>query len=164
MITAPVSLHPMHVDDIPAIIQLSLAAWAPVFQSFETVLGTAIYHFIYPDWRTSQAEAVESVLRDEEKNSTWVAVVDGEIAGFVAYQLNQDEQTGEIYMLAVHPDFQNRGIGTALNHLALEQMRIADMKLAVVGTGGDPGHAPARRSYEKAGFTPLPIVRYYQKL
>jgi hypothetical protein len=43
-------------------------------------------------------------------------------------------------------------------------MREAGMKLAVVGTGGDPGHAPARRSYEKAGYTGLPLVRYYKDL
>jgi len=36
--------------------------------------------------------------------------------------------------------------------------------LAVVGTGGDPGHAPARRVYEKAGFVGLPLVRYYASL
>ena len=29
---------------------------------------------------------------------------------------------------------------------------------------GDPGHAPARRTHEKAGHTPLPIVRYHQAL
>jgi hypothetical protein len=29
---------------------------------------------------------------------------------------------------------------------------------------GASGHAPARRSYEKAGYTALPIVRYYQDL
>ena len=34
----------------------------------------------------------------------------------------------------------------------------------IVGTGGDPGHAPARRSYEKSGYTPLPLVRYYKDL
>ena len=38
------------------------------------------------------------------------------------------------------------------------------MTLAVVGTGGDPGHAPARRSYEKAGYTGLPLMRYYRPL
>ena len=36
--------------------------------------------------------------------------------------------------------------------------------LAVVGTGGDPGHAPARRVYEKVGFVGLPLVRYYARL
>lgn len=30
--------------------------------------------------------------------------------------------------------------------------------------GGDPGHAPARRCDEKAGYTALPLVRYVQVL
>jgi hypothetical protein len=29
---------------------------------------------------------------------------------------------------------------------------------------GDPGHAPARALYEKLGFKPLPLVRYYPRL
>jgi len=38
------------------------------------------------------------------------------------------------------------------------------MKVAMVETGGDPGHAPARHVYEKAGYTLLPIARYYKNL
>ena len=90
--------------------------------------------------------------------------MDGQVVGYVVYDLNQESQTGEVQLLAVHPDYQNDGIGTALNELALEKMVEAGMNLAVVGTGGDEGHAPARRSYEKAGYTGLPLVRYYKKL
>jgi hypothetical protein len=43
-------------------------------------------------------------------------------------------------------------------------MRAAGLTLAGIGTGGDPGHAPARAAYEKAGFTPLPLVHYYKAL
>jgi hypothetical protein len=43
-------------------------------------------------------------------------------------------------------------------------MSEAGMRIAIVGTGGDPGHAPARRTYEKAGYTVFPIARYYQAL
>jgi hypothetical protein len=32
-------------------------------------------------------------------------------------------------------------------------MKEAGMQVATVSTGGDPSHAPARRAYEKAGFT-----------
>lgn len=67
-------------------------------------------------------------------------------------------------MLAVHPDYQKQGISTELNLFALDRMRDNGMKLVSVGTGGDPGHTPARRSYEKAGYTALPIVRYYKAL
>jgi hypothetical protein len=38
------------------------------------------------------------------------------------------------------------------------------MKVAMVETGGDPGHAAARRTYEKAGYVHLPIARYFKNL
>ena len=43
-------------------------------------------------------------------------------------------------------------------------LREAGMTTAMVDTGGDPGHAPARRTYESAGFRVLPIARYLKKL
>ncbi len=94
--------------------------------------------------------------------TVWVAEVAGKVAGFLVYELNHQERVGETHLLAVHPDYQNQGIGTALNSFALAKLKESGMTLAVVGTGGDPGHAPARRSYEKAGYRGLPIVRYYK--
>jgi len=38
------------------------------------------------------------------------------------------------------------------------------MALAMVETGADPGHAPARQTYEQAGFNELPVSRYFKKL
>jgi len=49
-------------------------------------------------------------------------------------------------MVAVDPDHQQRGIGTALNEFALEWIRDAGMTVAMVETGNAPGHAPARRT------------------
>lgn len=157
-------IRPFRDDDIDDIVELSLLAWEPVFQSFEQVLGTAIYRHIYPDWQTSQRNVVTEFCQNQEKNTTWVADVEGRVVGFVTYELNVQDKTGEVMLLAVHPDHQDQGIGTDLNHFALSKLKEAGMKLAVVGTGGDPGHAPARRSYEKAGYTALPIVRYYKDL
>ena len=71
---------------------------------------------------------------------------------------------GEIYMLGVDPAFQGRGLGSALTEHAHTEMTDAGMAVAMVETGGDPGHAPARRTYEKAGYTGLPIVRYFKLL
>ena len=157
-------IRPVCDNDVKDLVQLSLLAWVPVFISFEQVLGSTIYKLIWPDWRTSQKEGVETVCKDSEKNTVWVAELDGMVVGFLAYELNDKDKTGEVMLLAVHPEYQSRGIGTELNTFALEKMRESGMKLAVVGTGGDPGHAPARRSYEKAGYTPLPLVRYYKDL
>ena len=150
-------------QDLDEIVELSLLAWEPIFVSFRSILGPQIYPILYPNWRKSQQEGVESLCQDEKMN-VWVAEAAEKVVGFVAYELNHENKTGEVMLLAVHPDYQNDGIGTALNLQVLKAMKAAGMKLAVVGTGGEDSHAPARRSYEKAGYTPLPLVRYYKDL
>ena len=94
----------------------------------------------------------------------WVADVEETAVGFVAVKLRPTERMGEIAMLAVDPDDQGAGIGTALTTCALDRIKDAGMPVAMVETGGDPGHAPARRTYEKAGYKVLPIARYFKTL
>ncbi|HEY8597534.1 MAG TPA: GNAT family N-acetyltransferase [Thermomicrobiales bacterium] len=156
-------IRPFAHADSEAVVRLSLLAWAPVFASFQEVLGPRIYARLYPDWQTQQRDVVEKALADAN-TVTLVAEVAGVVAGFIAFILDQQEKTGEVWLLAVHPDYQGHGIGTALNEWVVERMRESGMTLAVVGTGGDPGHAPARRSYEKAGYTAFPQVRYFKAL
>jgi GNAT superfamily N-acetyltransferase len=157
-------IRPVCDDDVDDLVRLSLLAWIPIFSSFRQILGPNIYILIWPDWRTSQREAVERVCKDGEKTIVWVAEVDGLVVGFLAYELNIKEKTGEVQLLAVHPEYQNLGIGTELNNFALKKMKESGMKMARVDTGGDPSHAPARRSYQKAGYTALPLVRYFKDL
>jgi GNAT superfamily N-acetyltransferase len=67
-------------------------------------------------------------------------------------------------MLAVDPACQQHGLGTALTGFATEWLRSSGMRVAMIGTGGDPGHAPARRVYEKADYTLIPMARYFKAL
>ncbi|WP_242057806.1 MULTISPECIES: N-acetyltransferase [Nostoc] len=122
-----------------------------------------VYRSFYPDgWRVSQLHAVEGVCAAAD-TKVWVAI-DGSILGFVAVKLHFESSMGEIYMVAVDPDYQRRGIGTALMEFALDWMKVAGMSVAMVETGGDPGHAPARCTYEKLGFRLFPVARYFKKL
>ena len=57
---------------------------------------------------------------------------------------------------AVDPSAQGQGAGTRLTTAAVDVIREAGFAFATVGTGGDQGHAAARATYCKAGFTPLP--------
>jgi ribosomal protein S18 acetylase RimI-like enzyme len=159
----PATIRPLEPADVAAVVEFSLRAWAPVFQSFRTVLGERVYQALYPDWATSQAHAVEAACQDDTTD-VWVAELYGRPVGYVAVRIHPDDRTGEIDMLAVDPLVQRQGIGTALTRFAVQQLRDAGVRLAVVGTGGDPGHAPARRVYEKAGFIGLPLVRYYARV
>lgn len=148
------------VADADRIVELSLAAWEPVFASFRAVMGDDLYARVHPDWVTDQAASVRDAL---ERHDTWVAVTGDTISGFVTVDFDQDARSAEIYMIAVAPAAQRQGIATKLTDLALDEMRARGIDLAIVATGGDPGHAPARATYEKAGFTGVPQV-WYSKL
>ncbi len=150
--------------DQGAVIGLSLRAWAPVFASLERVLGEAGgYAQQHPDWRIDQQTAVEAACSSEQSH-VWVAEVDGVVAGFVAVQLDHEASIGEIHMVAVDPAYQRNGVGGLLTSFVLDWIKDNGMAVAMVETGGDPGHAPARHLYERAGFVPLPITRYFKKL
>jgi GNAT superfamily N-acetyltransferase len=151
---------PRHLD---AVIRLSLRAWTPVFDSIQKAMNADVYREFYPDWRVSQQEAVESVCVAEDTN-VWVAIDAGSTVGFVAVKLDSQSRMGEIYMVAVDPDFQDHGIGTGLIKFALDWMKEAGMSVAMVETGADPGHERARHTYEKVGFGLLPVARYFKKL
>ena len=52
-------IRPFDDRDAEAVVDLSLRAWAPVFASFERVLGSEIFKRLHPDWREDQRRAVE---------------------------------------------------------------------------------------------------------
>ena len=157
-------IEPYNPQQLDAVIRLSLRAWAPVFESIQNVLDADVYRAFYPDnWRVNQQKAVEDVCAAEDTN-VWVAIAAGSTVGFVAVKLDSESSMGEIYMIAVDPDFQGHGIGSTLIESALAWMKDAGMSVAMVETGGDPGHAPARRTYEKLGFGLFPVARYFKKL
>ncbi|RCJ20682.1 GNAT family acetyltransferase [Nostoc sp. ATCC 43529] len=157
-------IEPYDPGQLDAVIRLSLRAWSPVFDSLSEALDVDVYRSFYPDgWRVSQQKAVEDVCSAAD-TKVWVAIDSGSSVGFVAVKLHFESSLGEIYMIAVDPDYQRRGIGTALLEFALDWIKVAGMSVAMVETGGDPGHAPARCTYEKLGFGLLPIARYFKKL
>ena len=158
-------IRPYRGEDLAQILALSVLAWEPVFTEWEKLVGSEIFPIaIYPDWRKGQQEVVENSIKDE-RNSTLVAVAEGKVAGYIVYSLDEGKKVGEIQLLAVRPDDQNHGIGTQLNLVVLQKMREAGMKVVTVGTGGDAGHAAARKCYEKSGFNrSIPGVHYYLAL
>jgi GNAT superfamily N-acetyltransferase len=157
------TVRPLEDRDRDPVVALSLRAWAPVFASMERVLGpSGVFAALYPDWRAEQRRAVEAALAGARMH-VWVAEVDGVVAGFVAAIL-ADETVGEVHMVAVDPPLQRRGIATALLDVATAWIAGQGRPVALISTGGDPGHDPARRAYERAGFTALPAVNYFRKL
>ena len=159
-----IEIREFREHDLEAIVEFSLRAWQPIFASVRDVLGDDIFLRLHPDWKANQADAVRSSCTNDARD-VFVAVANGRPVGFVAVALNAfNERMGVIDIIGVDPDYQRRGISSRLTEVATEHMRSRDMDIAVVETGGDPGHAPARAAYETAGFTLLPIARYFRLL
>ncbi|WP_300018298.1 GNAT family N-acetyltransferase [Pseudonocardia sp.] len=156
------TIRPFATRNLDAVVDLSLRAWEPVFASVADVLrGSGVYEAQHPDWRHTQREAVERACGAEHVH-VWVADVEDTVAGFTAMQLHEPDRMGEIHMLAVDPSHQRRGVASALTSFAVRWIADRGMTTAMVETGGDPGHAPARATYERAGFTALPTVKYFR--
>lgn len=149
-------------EDRDAVVALALRAWEPVHASMAEVMGEQIYALTVGDWRRTQARDVQADL-DAEEVQAWVAVTD-RVAGFATVKLDREEGVGELHMLAVDPDQQKQGVGSALIEATEGFMREEGMRVALISTGGDPGHAPARVAYESAGYTAMPAVNYFKAL
>jgi GNAT superfamily N-acetyltransferase len=164
-VSVGVDIRPYEESDVEAIVEFSLRAWEPVFESLRQVLGNSIFARLHqPEWRSVQAEAVRSSCASNDRD-VFVAVADGRPVGFAAVALNAfHERMGVVDIIAVDPAYQRRGIARQLMDRAAEHMRAQGMDIAAVGTGGDVGHGPARSLYESLGYTALPGVRYLRLL
>ncbi|GAB5387888.1 MAG: GNAT family N-acetyltransferase [Alphaproteobacteria bacterium] len=151
-----------HLDDV---VTLSLAEWDPVFKSMAEDMEEGVFNAFYPDgWRVAQEQGVRQVCTDEAVES-WVAVMpDGQVAGFCALKIPDDKVMGEIWMVATAPAHQGKGIGRTLTAHATQRLKDAGCQIAMVETGGDPGHAPARATYQASGYRLWTVARYFQKL
>jgi len=157
-------IRPYAVTDADDLVALSLQAWEPVFDSLHSAIGAELFVSLRgEDWRKGQAVDVRKTI-EAEGARTWVAEVDRIARGFATAALPPGADLGEILMVAVDPRYQRRGLATALIEVATAWLRDQGATTAMVETGGDSGHAPAQAMYERAGFQPLPVTRYFKML
>jgi len=160
-------IRPVAPGDVAEVERIAVAAWEPVFAGFREALGEEMFAGVRGDWRKEKARQVRSACRDRP-DQAFVAedAESGRVAGFVTFHVTErPSRIGEIGNNAVHPDFQGRGIATRLYGHVLERMREIGCRYAKVSTGGDEAHAPARRAYEKAGFSVMiSHVDYWREL
>lgn len=157
-------VRPYRSEDRATLLALSLRSWEPVFSAMESEVSSFVYECFYPrGWRVRQEADLAEVL-DREAERIDVAVIDSQVVGWVCTRLHLEDDMGEVYVLAVDPERQRQGIATALMDRSFERIRAAGLRMAMVETGGDSGHAPSRSIYEAAGFQRWPVARYFKDL
>ena len=146
-------IRSVQAEDEPLLQTIREAAFTPVFASFRSILGDEIYDLAQAKEDQAQENLLSSMLEFKSDWEVYTVKLDEKVVGFVSIQLNHETKMGEIGLNAVHPSYTSQGIGTEMYNFAVSRMKAAGMKVATVGTGGDPSHAAARRAYRKAGFT-----------
>lgn len=159
-----VRITPYTPDQRDELVQLSLRSWELVFPLTQPSVPAFVYESFYPSgWRERLSHDLARVL-DDEPQTVDVAMLGTRPAGWVSTRLHPEDSMGEIYVLAVDPDLHRQGIGTALIDHSVERVQRAGMRMIMVETGGDPGHEPARLTYERTGFERWPVARYFKDL
>jgi len=146
------------------VIALTLDAWRPVFPKTRLDVPLFVYENFWPQgWETRQATDVGALI-DSNPGEIWLAMENGSLVGFVGAAIHPEDRMGEVTIIAVSPDHQQRSIGKSLLAFAESYIKEKGMKMVMVETVGDSVHEPARKVYESQGYVLWPVARYFKEL
>jgi D-alanine-D-alanine ligase len=114
-------------------------------------------------------DAVRAVGFGSRADPHWVATegdpyiamgaeMDGRLAGWICWGPTPCTMgTYDLYWMAVDPELQGQGIGSAL--MSEMERRLADVaRLIVIETAGRPDYAPTRGFYQAQGYQPVSVI------
>jgi ribosomal protein S18 acetylase RimI-like enzyme len=142
-----VVIRPYRPDDLPALRELTVTAFAGVTleQNVEEALGVLHGH----DWRWRKARHVdEDVAADP--GGVFVAEAAGRVVGYVSTRSDRETGRGRIPNVAVAADARNLGLGRRLIDYALDHFRDAGLSYAVIETMAQ--NAVGNHLYPACGF------------
>ena len=154
--------------DEERIVEIAREQWRIIYENYKSRLGDelyAIYHGTVEGNLDVKEAAIRMNARDLE--NCFVTEVDGYVAGFAHFRTEtvRGNICGVVGHNAVDNRFKGRGIAGRQYAVIYDKMRALGCIAARVHTGLDEMHAPARRAYEKSGFSAnLPDINYYMSL
>ena len=85
------------------------------------------------DWTQRKMPHINDDV-DANADGVFVAEIDGEVAGYITTNVNHQTKIGGIPNLSVHPNFQQRGLGTELIETALVYLKEEGMLYSRIET------------------------------
>lgn len=144
-------MRPYVPQDLAWLTEVADKAWRPINAAYRKAYGEALFQRIVPNEHFRKGEEMKAICRANPE-CVFVCEEDGRKVGFLTILFDRARRIGEIGNNAVDPDCGLKGIGQQMYRFALQRFRAEGMEYAMVHTGLDEGHAPARRAYERAGF------------
>lgn len=152
----PFCIRPYRSEDREAIYEITTRAWRGVTMAelrelrFGPLGGRA--------WFDHKAAGIVAKC-ERTPDQCVVAEVEGRVVGYATYGYQIDGEVGVVGDNAVDPDWQGRGIGTALVGRVVDTLRDAGVRLLEVSTFEHD--APARKVYERLGFEEIASTVHY---
>ncbi len=110
-----------------------------------------------PQWFGIEA-ATEQYIKDTDVLPTLLALVDGEVVGFLTLK-QHNEYAAEIHVMGIRPGWHRKGVGRALVRRAEQILSEQDTEYLQVKTLSashpDEGYAKTHQFYLAMGFRPL---------
>ena len=116
-------------------------------------------------WHHEQGRLTSEGLRQRFAESWYdpagflVLEIECRFAGFCWTKVHDNPPAGEIYAIAVDPDFAGRRLGLPLTHAGLEYLAEAGQKTGMLYVESD--NASANRIYQRLGFRLSQVNRAY---
>lgn len=133
-------------DDVPLIRRLAERTWWPTYRS---ILSEAQIRYML-----DTLYSVEALSEQMERGHSFLFVYEqNQPLGFASWSASEDPGYGKLHKLYVVPEAQGKGAGRFLLKAVEEEARRKSCNLLELNVNR---FNPARRFYEKAGFT---IVR-----
>ena len=102
--------------------------------------------------------AILMYIEDARREPTFVARVDGNVAGFVTLR-QHFAHAAEIHCMAVRPEYHRRGVGRALVEFSTRHLGERGVRFLQVKTMGESKpnreYEMTRQFYMAVGFTPI---------
>jgi ribosomal protein S18 acetylase RimI-like enzyme len=159
-------IRPFQPGDLAVLVELTIEVFGPFYeQSFRAMVPPDVYEHMHGQWADDYRESVPHLHGPEHDKHVAVAESeDGEIVGYIGWQIDRQGRHAEIKNLAVQESARRDGLGRALCEHALSAMHGQEIEVISLGTGGDWFHAPARSLYESLGFHLVPVAVYMRSL
>ena len=109
-----------------------------------------------PQWFGIES-AIVDYIKDVQAMETWVAI-DSNAIGFISLK-KHNQQTAEIHVVGLLPEFHGKKVGSKLVQMAEESLRSQGFKFLTVKTLSesrpDINYDKTRKFYLSSGFIPL---------